>query len=386
MISKNLKKTFYPPIVSVNEQILELKQKGFEIINMGQAVVNLNPPQNFIETLNKFYQDKRMHYYSPDIGYPFFRENLLHFLNKHFNSNIKNIDNLLITAGANQGVSTLLMTILEPEDEVIIPAPYYFNHIMAVDMLGAKNIIINTKIKNNFQLKLEDIEKYYSPKTKAIILVTPNNPTGLTYNKKETEKIIQFCEEKNILLIFDETYNLIFFNEKQSFIDKFKNNGNIAIVGSFSKSFAIAGWRIGYILLPDYLIKDYIKVQDTFIISPSSPAQLFLNEYLEKSEEYLININTVLKNRANLLYNNLNKKEQTIFPEGGCFLWYKLPNTNKTSAELAFSLLEKYKVAVIPGEVFGNSYKNYWRISFGSVDEDDIKLGAEIINNFFDLY
>jgi aspartate/methionine/tyrosine aminotransferase len=392
----------YPPIVNIANQALRLAPKNKNLISFGQGVPFFGPPKDLLNQVLEEWKDPNhfVHRYNHDQGVYSLREAISKFEKKRYNLPELNPDKeIMVTAGANQGCFNVIKTICSPGDEVIIFSPFYFNHEMAVAMEGLKVSLVPVN-RETLSMDVNEIEKSITSKTKLIILVNPNNPTGVLENKHKLLELLELLEKhKQIWLMSDETYAEFVFNEEKtgSFhsIGSLKNNvkDRTVVIRSFSKAWGIPGWRAGYIVFPESILEPLFKVQDTLIVSPPVPAQLLAEACLRWSNglEWLQDRIKEINKVRRFLIGFLNENQHfTIHKESftGQSAFYVFPELNLDSmikSDLFVENLVKTEaVLMLPGTAFGNHWKNNIRISFGNVTLEDAKIGTERIQHFLD--
>ncbi len=377
-IAQHIERIMDPPI----EEITNLLENKDTSISFGQGVPSFCPDSKL---LTKFWKEikneKELHVYSPDLGISWIRKQLTQYLSSRYKEDIS-WQNVILTNGGNSAFFNILSGVLDPQDEVIIIAPYYFNHLMAVQLLHAIPISMDTSWDSGFTPEAEVLANKITNKTKAIVMVSPNNPTGAVYDNKTINKILEICEERNLLLILDETYSeFIYVNNKIIKSYYHRNSDRLIHIGSFSKNFGLSGWRIGYAVLPGFLLPAYLKVQDTTMISPPTISQLLIG-FLLRNEINLISqhMNTLLESRNSML-SRINDSElfKVQHTTGALYLFAKLISP-LTATEFAKILASKCNIIVVPGNVFGKSYTKYIRFSYGSTSKTLIEKGFNLIN------
>lgn len=377
-IAQHVERIMDPPI----EEITNLLENKDTSISFGQGVPSFYPDS---ELLTDFWSDikndKEAHVYSPDLGFPRIRQQITQYLASRYKAEIS-WRNVILTNGGNSAFFNILSGILDPQDEVIIIAPYYFNHLMAVQLLHAIPVSMDTSWDLGFVPEAEVLASKITNKTKAVVIVSPNNPTGAVYDTKSIDKILEICEERNLLLILDETYSeFIYDNNKIIKSYYHRNSERLIHIGSFSKNFGLSGWRIGYAVLPDFLLSAYLKVQDTTMISPPTISQLLIG-FLLRNEIDLIsqNMNTLIESRNSML-GRINDSEllEVQRTTGAFYLFAKL-SSPLTGIEFAKTLASKCNIIVVPGNVFGKSYTKYIRFSYGSTSKTLIEKGFKLID------
>jgi aspartate/methionine/tyrosine aminotransferase len=328
------------------------------------------------------------HFYSPDPGLMSTRTALAREIKHRRGISLDPACELHLTCGASQAFVSALMAVADPGDRVVVLEPYYFDHVFAVQFSNLELDSIPMIEDSRWNLPWKQLEEKI-PGAKVMVLVNPGNPTGSTLSQEELRRIIKLTEENNCTLIIDETYERFNFTGStfHPWIETKKES--VLTIGSFSKSFSLSGWRLGYLFGADYILKEALKIQDSVVICPSTPGQLLLEECLnlngwveKRSAE--VEYRRVLCEEAMQKSNGLKWRESG----GGFFTLAKTPDGFDTYA-LADYLIDKYSIATIPGDAFGETGKQHLRFSFGclsdqqlaaamsslaSVDLDDVSL------------
>lgn len=356
-----LKNIEFPPIVPLQRRIAEKKANGETVVNLTQAVIDLMPPFS-ADFVSEVLIRPETHLYSPDEGIMSLRQTLSDFFNYIWNCDTS-YENIIVTPGANNAYFSLLITLLNRGGRLLLPKPYYFNHKMAGEMLGAEIAVCEDNafiICNNIQ------------KNDIVTLVSPSNPSGRIYSLHELETIMDACRNKDAYLIIDETYALIRYSNQFSAMSLMNTYEKLFIIGSFSKSVPMAGWRMGYAVMNKAFMEDFIKVQDTNVICAPVISQKILEHILPELKANTIRINSTLVRRRDALLNGL--EHFGMKPEGACFLFIPVSSDDRTFAD---SLLDEHNIGVIPGSFFG--CEGYIRISYGACKEDELYKSGEII-------
>ncbi len=327
-----------------------------------------NPPQPKVkETLkNLVLEDKpNMHAYMSNAGYPNVREKVAIYIKKESGVSLGS-ENIIMTCGAAAALNVTFKALLDPDDEVIVLAPYFVEYLFYIDNHGGKPVIVSTK-KDTFEPDPEELEKHLTKRTKAIILNTPNNPTGVVYSEQvlsEIAKVLESAEKKfgtTIYVLSDEPYNKITYDNVKvpNMMKLFKN---AIILNSFSKSLALPGERIGYIAISSN-IDDYINVSDAMVFANrtlgfvNAPA-LFQKVIAEALEEKVDN--TLYKQRRDMLYNHLTSLGFTCAkPQGAFYLFPKALIADDVEFK---NRALKYNLIIVPGSGFG--CPGYFRLAY----------------------
>jgi len=358
-----------PTIRGIQSPIIQELQKEFtpSTLSLAQGVPFFPPPERALELLKDRLGDARSHGYSLDAGLQELRVALAEKLRRENGLDI-GPDQVMVTAGANQAFMNVILTIAGPGDELILLVPYYFNHEMALRMLGITPRFVG--IRSDFQPDVEALRHAITPRTRAIVTVSPNNPTGAVYEQGVLREIGELCREAGIFHISDEAYEYFIYGEEPHHSPGTgSGEGSTINLFSFSKAYGMAGWRVGYMTYPEELGEELLKVQDTVVICPSVPSQLLALECLEIGKEYLEPFLPVIRDSRAVLLAHLKELGGIItLPEttGGFYVYPKV-GTVLTGRELAFSLIRDHEVAVVPGEAFGSDGGCYLRLSYGNV-------------------
>ena len=294
-------------------------------------------------------------------------------------------DETIVTVGAMEGLYLTLLSILDPNDEVIIPAPYYVNYVQMVSLCHATPIVIDNPEAEELSFNIEDVEKAVTPKTKAIIINTPSNPSGKVIPWKKIEALAEIAKKFNLIVIADEVYKCLMYDNA-----KFKSIVSIdgmrertVLVNSLSKEFCMTGWRIGYVLAPKELIATMTKLQENVCACAPLPSQYAAIEALSGKGDYSKDMVDIFTRRRNVLYEGLSKIPglRCNKPEATFYMMVDISSTGLSSYDFCCKLIETVHVACVPGVAYGNSCDKYIRIAF-TLDENKIREGVLRINKF----
>ncbi|MBQ7881209.1 MAG: aminotransferase class I/II-fold pyridoxal phosphate-dependent enzyme [Treponema sp.] len=289
-------------------------------------------------------------------------------------------DEVLVTVGASEGVDAVLRAILNPGDEIIVVQPCYVNYTPLANLCQAKVITIDTSI-NGFYPTAEQIKNVITPKTKAIMICSPNNPTGTMIPSDELEKIAKVIVENQIWCISDEIYcELVYEDSKHISIGSFPGMKDYAIIlNGFSKSFAMTGWRIGYIAAPSELLTQIVKLHGYNTICAPIFSQYAAAEGLRSGWKDVEKMRISYQQRRNLMYKAFIEMGLSVpEPTGAFYMFPNISSTGLSSEEFATQLFQKYNVAVVPGNVFGKGGEGHIRCCYAT-GIDKIKIALERI-------
>lgn len=364
------------PIIPV---VGELIKNSPGTISLGQGVVHYQPPDTAMELLPKFLAEPQNHLYQAVVGIPELLTALTAKLSIFNDIDINEENAIVVTAGSNMGFINAILAITSPGDEIILNTPYYFNHEMAIKMAGCHPVLVATDA--NYQLIPEAIAAAITDKTRAVVTISPNNPTGVIYSETALKQVNEICRERGIYHISDEAYEYFTYDHvKHISPGAFTGSNQYTIsLFSLSKAYGFASWRIGYMVIPQHLLIAVKKVQDTILICPPVVSQYAALGALQAKDNYLKdNIGTIAKVRE-IVINSLQSLEDlcTITPANGAFYFFIKVHTRMNDLELVKKLIQEYKIAVIPGTTFGMEDGCYLRVAYGALPADTAKAGIE---------
>lgn len=350
-------------------------------ISLGQGVVFYPPPpQAILYAMKQMAGSGNQHLYGPVEGLPELCEALTSKLNNDNKIKLDDRQMIFVTAGANMAFNALMLACCTPGDEVILLLPYYFNHEMTATMCGCKVRCVRTD--DNFRPLLENIKNAVGPKTRALVTVSPNNPSGCVYSEKTLTAINALCAEHNIYHISDEAYENFTYGMPHFSPASIPSSGAHTLsLFSMSKSYGFASWRIGYMVVPKQLAKALTKVQDNILICPPAISQYAAIACLRYGRPYLKEqLRVIEANRKLCLEKLAPLTEQSIIstpPAAGAIYLFVRLNTDIPDRQISYRLIDKYQVAVIPGSAFGPLGQPALRISYGALTTASLEDGIE---------
>lgn len=321
--------------------------------------------------------------YAPNAGLPALREVIAKQVSKE-SGMIYTANNVAVTIGATEAVYLSFMACINPGDEVIILAPYWVQYENIVKLLGGKPVIIDT-FKDGFEPDLDIVFKAITNKTKVIVVNSPNNPSGYIYKERFLGELAEMASANHIVIFDDEAYRSLVYEENFPSITNYCRNEDIVIINSFSKQFAMTGWRVGYVVAEEEFINAVVKFQQNIAVCVATPNQYAAIEAMTNADKYAGGIKNVFTNRRKTLIQELNKIDKIRYqaPQGTFYAFIDISKTGLNSKFFCFDLLEKEHVAVIPGIAFGKSFDNYIRLAF-TLNEDRIIEGCSRIKHYLD--
>jgi aminotransferase len=306
--------------------------------------------------------------YTANAGLIELRKEISHYLKNLTNIDYNPHNQVLVTVGGSQALDISLRAIVNPGDEVIVIEPSFVSYASLVTLAGGIPVPVQTRGEMEFKLQADDLEKAITSKTKAVVLCSPNNPTGTFLNKEELERIAEIIEKYDLLVISDEIYAELTYDEVYTSFVSIKGMAERTIlVSGFSKGFAMTGWRLGYIAANPEFLSAMLKIHQYSMMCAPTMAQHAAIEAMKNGKEDVLHMKKSYRQRRNLFVGALNDIGLTCHVPGGAF--YAFPSiqiTNLSSEEFAEQLLMEEKVAVVPGNVFGESGEGYVRCSYAS--------------------
>jgi len=364
-----------------------LKKQGVDVVGFGAGEPDFDTPEFIKEAAIKAIKDGKTRY-TPVAGIPELRKAVAEFFCSEYKVDF-NEDEILISCGGKHSLYNIFQTLLDKEDEVIIPSPYWVSYPPMVELAEGKPVIVNTSYESGYKLKVDDLKKAITSKTKAIIINSPSNPTGSAYSEEELRELLDIIVDKEIYIISDDIYSKIIYDDYK-FINALmlypEYKDKIIIATGVSKTYAMTGWRIGFTGANKNIISAMSKIQGQSTSNPTSIAQYAALAAIKGDQSFIANMLEEFNKRRNYIVNELNTIEgvKCFKPIGAFYVFPDISNVlarmnYNSSVDFAKDLLDKEKVALVPGDAFG--YKNGIRLSYAT-SFDIIKKGLERIKNF----
>ncbi|MDY6914856.1 MAG: pyridoxal phosphate-dependent aminotransferase [Candidatus Cloacimonadota bacterium] len=374
------------PTLTVSTLANQLKSEGIDVINFGVGEPDFNTP-DYIKQEAKKAIDNNFTRYTASAGILELRKAISNKFKQDNNLEYEPED-ILVSPGAKSSIVNVLMTICDPRDEVLLPSPYWVSYTSQVEMVDAFPILLPTDMTTDFKISAEQLEEAILSLSnpKALILNSPNNPTGSVYTREELEKIAAVCLKYEILIISDEIYEkLIYDGEKHVSIAEISPEiKNITVViNGVSKAYAMTGWRLGYCAGPAEIIKRATRIQSHTTSCVNSMTQKATVSALTECDGSVTKMRNEFQKRRDYLIEELNKINNVIccIPKGAFYampnISYFIQNNNqniRNSAQLCEYMLSNYHIAIVPGSAFGSD--NYVRFSYANSMEN-IKVGLK---------
>ncbi len=362
------------PIIPV---VGELIRRHPGAISLGQGVVHFGPPPEAIEAIGRFLADPQNHKYKPVEGIAELTGALEKKLLAENGIRLDGISRVVVTAGGNMAFFNALLAIADPGDEIILLSPYYFNHEMSVTMLNCVPVIV--PLDAEYQIDVDAVRRAITDRTRAIVTISPNNPSGAVYSPEALAAVNRLCGEHGIHHISDEAYEYFVYDGAKAFSPGAIDGAAAHTISlySMSKAYGFASWRIGYMVIPEPLGVAVRKAQDTILISPPVISQFAALGALAAGAAYCRQkIEGVARVRQLVLHElDTVRSFCTIPPALGAFYFLIRLDTQLEAMTVVERLVRDFGVAVIPGTTFGIDEGCYLRVAYGALDAETTAEG-----------
>ena len=389
-LSNRLQRLAPSATLAMSQKSSEMKAQGIDVINLSVGEPDFNTPDRIKEAAKQAV-DENFSRYSPVPGYPELRKAIVEKL-KRENGLDYTTNEILVSNGAKQSVCSTVMALVNPGEEVIIPAPYWVSYPQMALLAGGTPVFVEATFDQNFKMTPEQLEAAITPKTRLIILCSPSNPTGSVYNKEELRALANIIlKHEDLFVLADEIYEHINYVGHHESIAQFPGmKERTIIVNGVSKAYAMTGWRIGYIAAPEWIVKGCNKLQGQYTSGPCSVSQKAAEFAYTDSQECVEEMRLAFERRRNLIVElarqipglevNVPEGAFYLFPKCSSFYGKTAPNGKviNNSTDLAMYLLEEGHVATVGGDAFGDP--DCFRMSYATSD-DNIREAMKRIGN-----
>ncbi len=362
------------PIIPI---VGELIRQHPGTISLGQGVVNYPPPQGAIDQITKFLSDPKHHKYQAVEGIPELKSAIADKLITENKIDLSNRE-IVVTAGSNMAFLNVVLAITDPGDEIILQTPFYFNHEMAIEIASCRAVLVPTD--ENYQLQPDLIRAAITERTRAIVTISPNNPTGVVYLESALREVNQLCCNSDCFHITDEAYEYFTYGVDHFSAGSIANSANHTIsIFSLSKAYGFASWRIGYLVIPAFLLESVQKIQDTNVICPVVISQFAAIGALQAGRSYCEEKLFAIAQVRDLVLAELDSIPHlcTVPQADGAFYFLLKIHTDLDSMELVKRLIRDYGVAVLPGFTFGLESGCYLRVGYGALEKETAIAGIQ---------
>jgi aspartate aminotransferase len=363
--------------IELNSKALELQNKGKKVTRLTAGEPDFDTPTPIVEAAYTAMKEGKTKY-TDSKGIKELRSKIAEYINQKYMSEY-DYNNVLVTNGGKQALFNVLLLLINPGDEIILFDPSWVSYEAQIKMVGGTPIHVKTFSKDNYVPNTKELETAITNKTKAIILNSPNNPTGAIYDKNFLSYVSKLSIEKDIIIISDEVYDTLVYDDEYISMVMFKESiKNTILVNSFSKSWSMTGWRVGYTIASKELTSQMAKIQSHSTSNVNTPSQYAALKALDIDNSYMVK---EFKKRRDYLFEEFSKLGLKFSkPKGAFYYFLDISDFGLSDKEFCDKLLN-YGLAVVPGSAF--YYDGYIRLSFAASMED-LKNAVEILKTFID--
>ena len=360
----------------LSDKVKEMKPSGIRkffdlaantegVISLGVGEPDFQTPWAVRKTALDVLERKRM-IYSANQGMNELRQEISVYLNRKYNIKYDANGEVIVTVGGSEAIDLAIRALINPGDEVLIVEPCFVCYKPIVELMHGKAISISTKQENRFKLTADELREHLTDKTKLLILPYPNNPTGGIMTREDLEAIAEVLRDTNVLVLSDEIYSELTYGRKHCSIAEIDGMWERTIyVSGFSKAFAMTGWRLGYVCAPQPIAAQMLKIHQYAIMCAPTMSQYAAITALRECDREVEKMAVEYNVRRRVLVEGFNRIGLTCFePEGAFYAFPCIQSTGMTSEEFCERLLEEEKVAVVPGNAFGESGEGFVRVSY----------------------
>ncbi len=379
--SPHITKVQYPPITEVKSWLAAMPPQGDRpLVDLCQAVPDYAPAPEMVAHLHGLLDDPMTSRYSPDEGLPEVRAAISDWYMRRYGAG-PTADELCVTIGASQAFWLAMVTLCQAGDEVIVQLPAYFDHPMALQSLGINCVWAPFDDARGGLPDVAAIAARITPLTRAILLVSPSNPTGAVTPPETLRQLYTLAKERGIALVLDETYNAFLPNDAppHALFSESDWQSHFVQVASFGKTFALTGYRAGALVAGADFVHQALKVQDSMVVCAPRITQQAVRFGCERLDTWVA-ANSVMMQRRHDHFRELFATPGNLFQliaSGGFFAWVRHPWPQLTGRQAARRLVEQAHLLCLPGEAFGPGLEGYLRLAFGNIHEEDIPTAVE---------
>ncbi|MEI6825936.1 MAG: aminotransferase [Desulfuromonadales bacterium] len=375
LVSPLISNVHFPPISEVKQWLAERPDDGQELIDLCQAVPDYAPAAELTAHLAGLLADPLLSKYSPDEGLPEVRQSICDYYGRRYGGTVTP-DNICLTIGASQAFWLAIVTLCRAGDEVIVQAPCYFDHPMALDILGIRTVFAPFVEAEGGLVNPATIENLITPRSRVMLMVSPSNPTGVIIPPDTLRDLLHIARRHNIALLLDETYNEFIPGGARPH-ELFRSpawGDHFVQIASFGKTYALTGYRAGMLVASREFIRHALKAQDTMAVCQPRIAQHAVKFGVEHLDRWVA-ANRVMMGRRHDLFRAAFMQPGNRFQlitSGAFFAWVRHPFIGCSGRQVAKRLVDEAAILCLPGEVFGPGLEDYVRLAFGNIREDAI--------------
>ncbi|BBE41838.1 pyridoxal phosphate-dependent aminotransferase [Conexivisphaera calida] len=367
-------------------ELFDLAGRYPDVVNLTLGEPDVATPANVRDAARRALEEGFTHY-TPNAGLPELRRAISERYARDYGAHVDQ-EEVLVTQGGSQAILEAMAAVMDEGDSVLVPTPAFVGYAGAASLLGIRTIEVETSADEGFTPTVESLRAAADGRTRAIIVNSPGNPTGAVYSRRAIEEIISFAEERDLWIISDEVYEKFIYGAEFVSLSSFDQDvrGRTIIVNSFSKTYAMTGWRLGYMIAPRNVVEAAVKFQMYDAVCPSSIAQRAALEALRGPQDFTSSYVAEVGRRLDYAYSRLSSMRgvRVVRPRGAFYIFPGI-DLNMSSAELARALIQEERVAVVPGSAFGRGGEGHIRISLAA-SMDAIGKGLDGLERFLNKH
>ncbi|TRO81182.1 aminotransferase [Trichloromonas acetexigens] len=383
-ISPHIEKVHFPPISEVKGWIAGREFPAEKpLVDLCQAVPDYAPAPELTAHLQGLLADPLTSKYSPDEGLLEARAAVCDWYGRIYGAALKP-EELCLTIGASQAFWLAMMVLCQAGDEVVVQTPYYFDHAMGLDMLGIRSVYAPFDAASGGQPDVDVIARLITAKTRAILLVTPSNPTGAVTPPATLRRLFELARAQGIALVLDETYNAFIDAPPHDLFCDPAWGDHLVQIASFGKTFALTGYRAGALVASERFIHHALKAQDTMVVCAPRVTQQAIRYGVEHLDDWIVANRRMMQRRHDAFRAAFVRPDNPfkLAASGGFFAWVRHPSARATGRQVARRLADEANLICLPGEVFGPDMEGYLRLAFGNIREAEI---PEAVSRFLEF-
>lgn len=364
--------------VGIENRATEMKRSGIEVISLAAGQPDFVTPQHIRDYAKKAL-DEGYTFYPPSPGLPELREAISEKVAKENGIEADPKSEIIVTVGGKQAVFSTILALVDTGDEVIISDPSWVTYEPCVKLAGGRTVPVPVREQDQFRLTSEAVSKAITAKTKLIIINSPNNPTGSVLGKEDLKKIAEVASDKDLFVLSDEIYEYLVYDglEHHSMASFPGMRERTITANGFSKAYSMTGWRLGYLVGPKEIVQHILAIHEHSVTGPASFAQKAAAQAMRdpRSEQSIKAMVAEFERRRDMIIEGLNRIPDVscIKPSGAFYAFANISALGKSSMEVASYLLEKGRVATVPGAAFGEQGEGFLRLSFANSKENITK-------------
>lgn len=364
-------------------KFFDIVAQSKDIVSLGVGEPDFDTPWHISRAAVTCLENGGTHYTS-NLGTPELRQAICRYLKRRFDATFAWADEVLVTVGVSEAIDLAIRAICSPGDEILYHEPCFVSYAPTIRLAHAVPVSVETRVEDEFRLTVKALEKQVTPKTKAILLNFPCNPTGAVLSRADMAEILAFAEKHDLIILADEVYSELNYGEAEaetlpSFAAFPEHHERVILLNGFSKSWAMTGYRLGYACGPKDIIDAMMKIHQYGIMSAPTLAQAAGVEAMDFGDKDVARMRREYQKRRDFLVPALNAMGlKTVLPKGAFYIFCDIRSTGLSDEEFAMKLLKEYGVAVVPGSAFGASGRGFVRMSYATSLEK-IHLAAERI-------